>query len=524
MEDLPNPESLLIPKTQAAPPPGQVQEAPPPCQVTPFHIDYVLYVENIIYQPPPTSRGQTTAPPANQWMKMVRKPSLGPLAMNIQALSWRLFQNQVIIHICGNKENLAKFLDESNALGDITWYGSIYGHATYGVSHLFQVKNASDFSEITRAAAAAPNKKVAFKLTMVDPCEDQKDSAKQAQINTALKLKYGPPEERAILERKQRRLAANPKADTDPINPVVAKIRLKCVAHTVRGQESQALVFTCPEDPTRTMLLPFKQLWAWAQAIVNNEAGVDYNHPPTSDLFVWRLNVKSPQKDTSGALKPSKKISPSSKRAAESTVPVGQHAKRVSSFCSSISSTSVMVGVSRAPSGNTNSDLDEIEVIPTCPNTNPAPHNPITHPALHDPTTDPASLANPLPSTLGRSGSFGTDVSGIPSSAISTRFSAFPNTPAPLLPECPALESITLEEFLREANIPDSDCATRLRLELHGIRDWLYFRSSTELQLIQLDFPAGVARYLCEGVPRLYRRYAIRSMSPDDEEDNLYEE
>ncbi|OAV93931.1 hypothetical protein PTTG_27149 [Puccinia triticina 1-1 BBBD Race 1] len=99
---------------------------------------------------------------------MVCKSSLGPLEINIQALLWRLFQNQVIIHICGNKENLAKFLDNSNTLGNITWYGSIYGHATYGVSHLFQVKNVSYFSEFTRAAAAAPNKKVGFKLIMVD--------------------------------------------------------------------------------------------------------------------------------------------------------------------------------------------------------------------------------------------------------------------------------------------------------------------------------------------------------------------
>ncbi|OAV94437.1 hypothetical protein PTTG_26964 [Puccinia triticina 1-1 BBBD Race 1] len=501
-EDLPNPESLLIPETQEAPPPDRAQEAPPPGRVTPVHINYVLYVENTIYQPPPSSRGRTTAQPAKQWMKMVCKSSLGPLEISIQALSWRLFQNQVIIHICGNKENLAKFLNDLNTLGDITWYRSIYGHATYGVSHLFQVKNASDFSEFTRAAAAAPNKKVGFKLTMVDPREDQKDSAKEAQINTALRLKYGPPEERAVLERKQRRLAAN------------------CVAHTAGGQESQALVFTCPEDPTRTMLLPFKQLWAWAKAIVNNEVGVYYDHPPTSDLFVWRSNVKSPQKHSSGALKASMKISPPSKRGLESTLAVGKSTKRVALFCSSISSTLVMVGVSQTPSGNTISEPDEIKVLPTCPNTNPAPHNPITHPASNEPTTNPAYLATPLPSTVGRSGSFGTDMS----SAISTRFLAFPNTPAPLVPECPALESITLEEFLCEANIPVTDRATRLRLELHGIVDWLYFRSATELQLIQLGFTAGVARYLCEGVPRLFRRYGIRAMSPDDDEDNLYEE
>ncbi|OAV93932.1 hypothetical protein PTTG_27150 [Puccinia triticina 1-1 BBBD Race 1] len=268
------------------------------------------------------------------------------------------------------------------------------------------------------------------------------------------------------------------------------------------------------------MLLPFKQLWAWAQAIFNNEAGVDYDHPPTSDLFVWRLNVKSTQKHSSGALKPRKKISPPSKRGSESTLAVGKSAKRFASFCSSISSTSVMVGVSQTPSGDTISELDEIKVLLTCPNTNPAPHNPITHPALNDPTTNLAYLATPLPSTVGRSGSFGTNMS----LAISTWFSTFLNTPAPLVPECPALESITLEEFLCEANIPVTDRATCLRLELLGIVDWLYFRSATNLQLIQLGFTAGVARYLCEGVPRLFRRYGIRAMSPDNDEDNLYEE
>ncbi|OAV91159.1 hypothetical protein PTTG_28047 [Puccinia triticina 1-1 BBBD Race 1] len=214
------------------------------------------------------------------------------------------------------------------------------------------------------------------------------------------------------------------------------------------------------------------------------------------------------------------KISPPSKRGSESTLAVGKSAKRVASFCSSISSTLVMVGVSQTPSGNTISEPDEIKVLPTCPNTNPAPYNPITHPASNDPTTNPAYLATPLPSTVGHSGSFGTDMS----SAISTRFLAFPNTPAPLVPECPALESITLEEFLCEANIPVTNCATRLRLELHGIVEWLYFRSATKLQLIHLGFTAGVARYLCEGVPRLFRRYGIRAMSPDNNEDNLYEE
>ncbi|OAV87072.1 hypothetical protein PTTG_29588, partial [Puccinia triticina 1-1 BBBD Race 1] len=179
MEDLPNAEALLtdpglelVPKTQEALPPA------PPSRLTPVLIDYVLYVENPAYQPPPNSRGRPTSQPAKQWNKMVQKPNLGPSAINLEACTWHFFQNQVIVHICGNKEHMAKFLDEANALGKITWYGLVYGHATYGVSHLFQVKNASDFSEITKASAAAPNKKVGFKLTMVDPCEDQKYSAK----------------------------------------------------------------------------------------------------------------------------------------------------------------------------------------------------------------------------------------------------------------------------------------------------------------------------------------------------------
>ncbi|OAV88793.1 hypothetical protein PTTG_28919 [Puccinia triticina 1-1 BBBD Race 1] len=431
---------------------------------------------------------------------MVQKPNIGPLAINLEACTWRFFQNQVIVHICGNKEHMAKFLDEVNALGKITWYSLVYGHATYGVSHLFQVKNASDFSEITKASAAAPNKKVGFKITMVNPCEDQKYSAKEAQIDTALMMKYGPPEQHAILEREQCCLAANPKADIDPINPVVAKIRLKCVAHTAGGKEAQALVFTCPEDPTRTMLLPFKQLWAWAQAIVNNKPGVDYDHPPKSELFVWQLIKKSVPVGPSGRL---------DKRGPNESLAV-KPPKRVASFGSSISSNSILVGISQSPSAQLNGDADdEIEVLPNVASPRPCTSYPNAHPDT------------PLPLTIGGSEYFPSGLSAIQPSPIWSHYSAFPSIPAPLVPESPAMENISLETFLSEANIPDDNHMTRLCLELHRIHNWTYFRASSELQLIQLGFTSGVTRSLCEGVPRLFQRYREISPSPKSQEDHL---
>jgi hypothetical protein len=65
------------------------------------------------------------------------------------------------------------------------------------------------------------------------------------------------------------------------------------------------------------------------------------------------------------------------------------------------------------------------------------------------------------------------------------------------------METITLEMFLSVAGITPDDELTRARMLVHGITHWTFFRSSNEQDLITLGFPIGVARLLCEGVPRL---------------------
>ncbi|OAV92349.1 hypothetical protein PTTG_27659 [Puccinia triticina 1-1 BBBD Race 1] len=220
------------------------------------------------------------------------------------------------------------------------------------------------------------------------------------------------------------------------------------------------------------MLLPFKQLWAWAQAIVNNKPSVDYDHPPTSELFVWRLIKKSVPVGPSGRLDKSD-IKPPPCQASESH-PLD----------------------------------DEIEVLPNVASPRPCTSYPNAHPDT------------PLPLTIGGAESFPFGLS-IQPSPIRSHYSTFPSVPAPLVPESPAMENISLETFLSEANIPHDNRATRLRLELHGIRNWTYFRASSELQLIQLGFTSGVARSLWEGVPRLFQRCGEISPSPESQEDHL---
>ncbi|OAV85144.1 hypothetical protein PTTG_30755 [Puccinia triticina 1-1 BBBD Race 1] len=81
-------------------------------------------------------------------------------------------------------------------------------------------------------------------------------------------------------------------------------------------------------------------------------------------------------------------------------------------------------------------------------------------------------------------------------------------TVAPLIPIPPAsprLESYEMETYLRAALIDQGDTYTRGRLMSLGIHHWVFFRTSSEAELIGLGFPIGVARALVEGVGRLER-------------------
>jgi hypothetical protein len=85
---------------------------------------------------------------------------------------------------------------------------------------------------------------------------------------------------------------------------------------------------------------------------------------------------------------------------------------------------------------------------------------------------------------------------------------ALPTTPthivrSPLGAARADMETLNMETFLNVAGIPREDEVTRARMQVHGITHWTFFRASNEQDLVALGFPIGVARLLCEGVPRL---------------------
>ncbi|KAA1091663.1 hypothetical protein PGT21_036624 [Puccinia graminis f. sp. tritici] len=82
----------------------------------------------------------------------------------------------------------------------------------------------------------------------------------------------------------------------------------------------------------------------------------------------------------------------------------------------------------------------------------------------------------------------------------------------PLGPASPQLEAVDMETYLTVAHIHASDEATRRRLNDHGIVHWTFFRRTTEEELLGLGFPLGIARLLCEGVPRLEHFVEQRSL------------
>ncbi|EFP74240.2 uncharacterized protein PGTG_00196 [Puccinia graminis f. sp. tritici CRL 75-36-700-3] len=83
---------------------------------------------------------------------------------------------------------------------------------------------------------------------------------------------------------------------------------------------------------------------------------------------------------------------------------------------------------------------------------------------------------------------------------------------APLGPESAAMEAVDMETYLRVSHIEDADQATRRRLRANGITHWTFFRRSSEAELVNLGFPLGITRLLCEGVPRLTRYVEDRSL------------
>ncbi|KAA1083231.1 hypothetical protein PGTUg99_014875 [Puccinia graminis f. sp. tritici] len=75
----------------------------------------------------------------------------------------------------------------------------------------------------------------------------------------------------------------------------------------------------------------------------------------------------------------------------------------------------------------------------------------------------------------------------------------------PVTPASPEMENHHLETYLHVAHIHKDDKLTRARLLNHGIVHWSFFRTSSEIELIGLGFPIGIARLLIEGAGRLER-------------------
>jgi hypothetical protein len=83
----------------------------------------------------------------------------------------------------------------------------------------------------------------------------------------------------------------------------------------------------------------------------------------------------------------------------------------------------------------------------------------------------------------------------------------------PLGPESPQLEAVNMETYLIVSHIKPTDQATRRRLRTHGIIHWTFFRATSEAELLDLGFTVGIARLLCEGVPRL-EAYVAEQLVP----------
>ncbi|EFP75906.2 uncharacterized protein PGTG_01237 [Puccinia graminis f. sp. tritici CRL 75-36-700-3] len=82
----------------------------------------------------------------------------------------------------------------------------------------------------------------------------------------------------------------------------------------------------------------------------------------------------------------------------------------------------------------------------------------------------------------------------------------------PLGPESPQLEAVDMETYLMVSHIKPTDQATRRRSRTHGIIHWTFFRETSEAKLLELGFTLGIARLLCEGVPRLEAYVTERSV------------
>ncbi|OAV99895.1 hypothetical protein PTTG_25092 [Puccinia triticina 1-1 BBBD Race 1] len=112
-------------------------------------------------------------------------------------------------------------------------------------------------------------------------------------------------------------------------------------------------------------------------------------------------------------------------------------------------------------------------------------------------------IAGPLPARARRVVSLpGSNVTSLrrPASHVNLTQRRIPLGPKPAHLQAGA---VSLERFLDVARIHNDDSGTRRLLCYHGIIQWTFFRSTSEDELLDLGFPIGTARLLCEGVALL---------------------
>ncbi|EFP85017.2 uncharacterized protein PGTG_11186 [Puccinia graminis f. sp. tritici CRL 75-36-700-3] len=123
-------------------------------------------------------------------------------------------------------------------------------------------------------------------MTMDDPIASEKEQRSAEQVQDALVAEFGTDDERAVLQRKQKRKEANPRSKTaTPLQEMMSKLYRVCLDHSESSTEGVTLVN--PDNPAVYMRIGHERLKEWAQAIIDGIDGVDTTHPPNKLPFEW---------------------------------------------------------------------------------------------------------------------------------------------------------------------------------------------------------------------------------------------
>ncbi|EFP81644.2 uncharacterized protein PGTG_07893 [Puccinia graminis f. sp. tritici CRL 75-36-700-3] len=380
-----------------------------------IRLDYILYIESAKHREL-SMRGELSPV---KWEKIVPHPRPPPFQANIVSFTWPRFQTEAIIHVADHSLDLRAFLMKNHEDGTLIWMGVIKDHPDYGVG--VTIDGPMVFLNFSNAAYDAFPASVTVKITMDNPSRKAYEEAMRAHFEH---------------HRRLSEAIKNIKAHATPTGPTTYT-----VVHPFNAQQ--------------LMEFESSHLNEWAEAIVQNVAGVCPRMPPSNNNFVWIDGRKR------GAHNASASDAPPSKRntGPDFTTPPNRLAP----------------GMSGAAAVSDNGDLDNIEVIPiSSGNTTHTQVTTTVHPTPPQGTT----TVHPTP----------------PAAAN-----------APLPPASPELEGHHMETYLHVAHIPKADKLTRARLLSNGIVHWSFFQSSSEAELIGIGFPIGIARLLIEGAEQLAR-------------------